>query len=43
MNHLINVLYVVVGVLVYDKVIKGMLDKKKTSEGLEMFDEYDGI
>jgi hypothetical protein len=41
MNHLINVLYVVAGLIVYDKLIKGMLEKKP--EGLEHADEYDGI
>ena len=33
MNHVWNILYVVAGLLVYDKVVKPMFEKK--GEGLE--------
>lgn len=44
MNHLINVLYVVAGILVYEKVVKPMLDKEDDGtkpNKLENAEDYD--
>jgi hypothetical protein len=35
MEHLTKILYVVAGLLIYDKLVKGMLDKKPAAGTLE--------
>lgn len=41
MEHLYKILYVVAGLLVYDKVVKPMLDKKKEGTLEENADIYE--
>ena len=41
MEHLTKILYVVAGLLIYDKLIKGMLDKKPAGTLEENADIYE--
>lgn len=40
MNHLINILYVVAGLLIYEKAIKPMMDKKADGSPNTLEDDF---
>jgi hypothetical protein len=40
MNHLINILYVVAGLLIYEKAVKPMLDKDGKPAGNTLEDDF---